>query len=200
MDDLLRLARSHHARLSDPEFEEQCNQFNEMVVSALADFDTVRDLQRAWFNFRNAASALKIQCSKINQRWPAHTALSQVADGLLIDTEKDARKISNLQAPRPQGRHKCPNDPLLLSLVKFRVAAQDLNEMWQGMDGPHFIDTPDAYPFQESFDEVLSKISAWTEATFRRADGYCASCCVADHVQCSLTAGCPCCDMRTPNA
>ena len=196
MDDLLRLARSHLARFSDPQFEAQCNEFNEMVVSALADFDAVRDLQRAWFNFRNATSALQTQCSKINQRWPIGVPVpGLVAES--IGSQKHTSRINNPQGLRCHaGEHKCQDDPVLLALLKFRVAAQDLYEEWQKTDGTHAIDITAVYPFQDSFEEVLTKISIWTETTFRRVDGYCESCCLPDHHQCSLTAGCPCCDMR----
>jgi hypothetical protein len=197
MDDLLRLARSHLARFSDPQFEAQCNEFNEVVVSALADFEAVRDLQRAWFNFPNATSALKTQCSKINQRWAIGTPVSELAAEITIDAERHTVSISAPQElQRHAGEHKCQDDPVLLALLKFRVAAQDLYVQWQETDGTHAIDITAVYPFQESFEDVLTKITIWTETAFRIVDGYCESCCLPDHHQCSLTAGCPCCDMR----
>lgn len=164
-------------------------------MSALADFEALRDLQRAWFDFRNATSALKAHCSKINQRWPTGLP-SDLAVKLSMRAEKHTGRFSNPQALGCRaGEHKCQNDPLLLALLKFSVAAQNLHDEWEQEDGTHAIDRTLVYPFQESFEDVLTKISTWTETTFRIVDGYCASCCLPDHSQCSLTAGCPCCDM-----
>jgi hypothetical protein len=200
MDNLLRLARSHEALLSDPEFEAQCDEFNEIVTSALTDLTEVRELQRALFNFRNAAAALKIQCSKISQRRAGNVAFSRDADSLEAGGDRESVDTGTISDPQSllyyRTEHKCHHDQLALALLKFKLAAQHLEDEWQKTDGTHAIDSTGTYPFHESFDELLSKISVWTEATFRRADGYCASCCIPDHLQCSLTSGCPCCDMR----
>lgn len=199
MDELLRLARSHQARLSDPAFEAQCKEFNEILQSAVADFNQLRELQGVFFNFWNAASNLKALCSKIDRRWPLATALSLVADGFEIGPEQQPSDTSNISDPHtfPGGfQHNCQNDRVVQTLLRFRVAAQNLNNEWQETDGTHAIDTTGFYPFKEDFEDVLSKISTWTETTSRRVDGYCISCCDPDHAQCSLTAGCPCCNMR----
>jgi hypothetical protein len=199
MDELLRLARSYHARLSDPAFEAQCKEFNEVLQSVEADFNLLHELQRVVFNFRNAASNLQTLCSRINKRWPLGTELSLVGNASEIASERHSSDTSRISDPRafPGGfEQKCQNDRVVQTLLCFRVAAQNLNNEWQETDGKHAIDTTGFYPFKEDFEEVLSKISTWTETTSRRVDGYCVSCCDPDHVQCSLTAGCPCCDMR----
>ena len=198
MDDLLRLARSHHARLSDPAFDAQCKEFNEILQSVAADFNLLHELQRVFFHFRNAASNLQTVCGKINKRWPLGTALSLVAEFSEIDSEQRASdtEISDPHTFPGGFEHNCQNDGVVQTLLRFRVAAQNLNNEWQETDGTHAIDTTGFYPFKEDFEDVLSKISTWTETTSRRVDGYCVSCCDPDHAQCSLTAGCPCCDMR----
>jgi hypothetical protein len=48
MDELLQLARSYHARLSDPAFEAQCKEFNEVLQSVEADFNLLHELQRVF--------------------------------------------------------------------------------------------------------------------------------------------------------
>jgi hypothetical protein len=201
MDNLFQLAQDFQARLSDPEFEAQCDEFNQMLTTALANFAEMQELQRALFGFRNAASALKTQCNKISQRHPVDVASSRVANGDEEDVQEKTGKLVRVQTfMRYGGEHEAVamrhNDSLLLALLRFKVAAQGLIEEWQETDGTHAVDTTGAYPFQEDFNDVQSKISAWTEAIFRRADGYCVSCCLLDHLQCSLTPGCPCCDMR----
>jgi len=199
MDDLLRLARSYHARLSDPAFEEQCKEFNEILQSVEADFNLLHELQRVFFDFRNAASTLQILCSKINKRWPLDPASSLVADASEIASEQHANEAGKTCDPQTfpgEFEHKCQNDRVMQTLLGFSVAAQNLNDEWQETDGTHAIDTTGFYPFKENFEDVVSKIMTWTETTSRRVDGYCISCCDPNHEQCSLTAGCPCCDMR----
>jgi hypothetical protein len=201
MDNLFPLAQDFQARLSDPEFAAQCDEFNQMLTTALANFAEMQELQRALFSFRNAASALKAQCSKISQRHPVDVPSSRVANGDEEDVQEKIGKIVRVQTfMRYGGEHEAVamrhNDSLLLALLRFRVAAQGLDEEWQETDGTHAVDTTGTYPFHESFDDLLNKINVWTEATFRRAEGYCASCCIPDHIHCSLTPGCPCCDKR----
>lgn len=201
MDDLLRLARSHLERLSDPAFDAQCDEFTKTLTTALADLTEVQKLHDALFTFRNAASTLKVLCGKISVRCPIDIMTSRVSNGGDMRAEKDVHEEKEITVNvqtfwRYGGEHRCGDDPLLFALLNFRLAAQNLCEGWQNTDGTHVIDTIGTYPFQESFEEVLSKIETWTETTFRRVDGYCVSCCEPDHAQCSLTAGCPCCDMR----
>lgn len=199
MDDLLRLARSHQARLSDPAFEEQCNDLEKLLQSIAGDFKLLHELQRVFSDFRKAALNLKTLCSKIDKHWPVGAAVSLVGAASETSPEQHAVYISQIIEPHRFANgveHKCHNDRVLDTLLRFRVAAQELNNEWQETDGTHAIDTTGAYPFQEDFEDVLTKIIIWTEATFRRVDGYCVLCCFADHAECSLTAGCPCCDAR----
>jgi hypothetical protein len=199
MDDLLRLARSYHATLSDPAFEAQCKEFNEILQSVEADFNLLHELQRVFFDFRNVASSLQILCGKINKRWPLDSALSLVADASEIASAQHANEAGKICDPQTfpgEFEHKCQNDRVMQTLLGFRVAAQNLNNEWQQTDGTHAIDTTVFYPFTEDFEDVVNKIITWTETTCRRVEGHCISCCDPDHAQCSLTAGCPCCDMR----
>ena len=63
-----------------------------------------------------------------------------------------------------------PPDLLLDALIQFNKAGQRLAELWE-LDndyGRHPIDTCKAYPFTQSFDEIMTNVEQWTEAALNK--------------------------------
>lgn len=76
----------------------------------------------------------------------------------------------DVNMPIPGQESSGPLDLLLDALIQFNKAGQRLAELWEINNdyGRHQIDTCKAYPFSQSFDEIVTNVQQWTEAALNK--------------------------------